>query len=123
MLLNLSIIVIDTAAGDQPYPYRTMCVSSLFLVSPVAKALRERKALVLGAATYFVFVVGQRDGERGEPDLHRRQYCLVMTLCSALPCTFPLKILLLSTGLFTATALMILLERRFASCPLIAQTY
>jgi hypothetical protein len=39
-----------------------------------------------------------------------------MTLCSALPCTFPLKILLLSTGLFTATALMILLERRFASC-------
>jgi hypothetical protein len=29
--------------------------------------------------------------------------------------TFPVKILLLSAGLFTATALMILLDRRFAS--------
>ena len=36
--------------------YGTMCVSSLFLASPVAKALRERKALVLGAAAYVVFV-------------------------------------------------------------------
>jgi hypothetical protein len=36
--------------------YGTMCLSSLFLASPVARALRERKALVLGAATYVVFV-------------------------------------------------------------------